>query len=49
MQEMRKKSHERFGHEEGDLEFPCGQKRMRLYPFSCADARNHRPMGTRHP
>ena len=35
--------HERFGHEEADLECPCGQKRTQLHPFRCAHARKHKP------
>ena len=34
--------HERFGHEEEDIRCKCGQRRSRLYPFSCVDARPNR-------
>ena len=34
--------HERCGHEEEDTRCRCGQRRSRLHPFSCADARPHR-------
>ena len=34
--------HERFGHKEEDLRCKCGQRRSRLHPFSCPDARPNR-------
>ena len=35
--------HERFGHEEQDLHCECGRRRSQLHPFSCPNARAHRP------
>ena len=34
--------HERFGHEEEDKRCKCGQRRSRLHPFSCTNARPYR-------
>lgn len=34
--------HERFGHEEEDIRYKCGQRRSRLHPFSCANVRPYR-------
>lgn len=34
--------HERFGHDERDLNCQCGQRRSQLHPFFCPNAREHR-------
>lgn len=34
--------YKRFGHEEAEMQYKCGQRRARLHLFSCPTARLHR-------